>query len=264
MFRKDRESRNEWSPANVEFCAARQRRIVHDVWDSLKPGGYFVYSTCTFNTEENEDNIVYTAGQFDAETVEIQTLPEWNVSGSVRHDIPVCRFFPHKTPGEGFFVAVLQKREGDFMPAKSKSIPFPKSNHRNTENLLSPERFCFIDNKAILKTCFNSCQSINNYLRVISAGIHLGEWKGKDFIPSVSLALSTALNREKYMNVELSYDEAIRYLQNEAIAVPTGTPKGFILVNYRGVPLGFVKNVGNRANNLYPKEWRIRKKMLMC
>jgi NOL1/NOP2/fmu family ribosome biogenesis protein len=95
-------------------------------------------------------------------------------------------------------------------------------------------------------------------LRIISAGIHLREWKGKDFIPSVSLALSTALNREKYIRVELSYDEAIRYLQNEAIAMPSGTPRGFILVNYQGIPLGFVKNVGNRANNLYPKEWRIR------
>jgi 16S rRNA C967 or C1407 C5-methylase (RsmB/RsmF family)/NOL1/NOP2/fmu family ribosome biogenesis protein len=263
MFRKDRESRKEWSPANVELCAARQRRIIHDVWDALKPGGYLVYSTCTFNPEENEDNIVRIAQESDAEIIRIPTKPEWNISGALRHDIPVCRFFPHKTAGEGFFIAVLQKKEGDAVRIKSQPVPPPaKSNDQNRDVLLSPDRFYFSDNNAILKTILNYYQNIGKYLRIISAGIQLGEWKGKDFIPSVSLALSTELNREKFIHVELSYNEAIKYLQSEAVLLPGGTPKEHVLVTFQDRPLGFVKNLGSRANNLYPKEWRIRKRHL--
>jgi 16S rRNA C967 or C1407 C5-methylase (RsmB/RsmF family)/NOL1/NOP2/fmu family ribosome biogenesis protein len=260
MFRKNRESRREWSPANVKLCAARQRRIIHDVWDALKPGGCLVYSTCTFNTEENEDNIVCLAGELGAEIREIQTLPHWNVTGSLKHDIPVCRFFPHKTPGEGLFIALLQKEDGDSKRIKSKFVLPPKSNQSNSDVLLLPDRFYFIDNRAIPKTIFNDYQNIDRFLKIISAGIDLGKMKGKDFIPSVSLALSTALNREKFTNVSLNNDDAIKYLQNETINLPDDTPKGLVLVNYRDVPLGFVKNIGNRSNNLYPGAWRIRRK----
>lgn len=65
------------------------------------------------------------------------------------------------------------------------------------------------------------------------------------------------MNREIFSTRELTYDEAIAYLRREAISIPD-SPKGFILLTYRDLPLGFVKNIGNRANNLYPNEWRIR------
>jgi NOL1/NOP2/fmu family ribosome biogenesis protein len=96
-------------------------------------------------------------------------------------------------------------------------------------------------------------------LKIITAGIRFGEFKGKDFIPSISLALSTELDREKFTNIELSYNDAIKYLKNESITLCEDIPKGHILVTFHNLPLGFVKNIGNRANNLYPKEWRIRK-----
>ncbi|MDR2385445.1 MAG: RsmB/NOP family class I SAM-dependent RNA methyltransferase [Tannerella sp.] len=264
MFRKDRKSRQEWSVANVELCAARQRRIVRDVWEALKPGGFFIYSTCTFNTEENEDNIICIAGEFGAQILEIRILPQWNVTGALKHDIPVYRFFPHKTAAEGFCIALLQKKESGAAGGRHIVSAFPsvKCNYSDIDVLLSPEKFCFIDNRAIPKINFNCYRIMDKFLNVVSAGIYLGEWKRKDFIPSISLALSTSLNREKFVNAALSCADAIKYLQNEAINLSGDTPKGFVLVNYRNVPLGFVKNIGNRSNNLYPGEWRIRKKTL--
>ena len=94
--------------------------------------------------------------------------------------------------------------------------------------------------------------------RVLSAGVPLGESKGKDFVPSQALALCTALPENLFPRVELTWEEAIRYLKKEALLLPAGVEKGFLLVTYKNIPLGFVKQVGNRANNLYPQEWRIR------
>ena len=94
--------------------------------------------------------------------------------------------------------------------------------------------------------------------KVIHAGIKLGTSKGKDIIPDQSLALSVMLNKEAFPQVELSYEDAIRYLRKEAVNLPAETPKGYVLVTYRQMPLGWEKNIGNRANNLYPQEWKIK------
>lgn len=95
-------------------------------------------------------------------------------------------------------------------------------------------------------------------LKVIHAGINLGTIKGKRIIPSQSLALSLELNRSYYPTASLTYDEAISYLRKEPVPLPDGTPTGIILLTYQDVPLGFEKNIGNRANNLYPQEWKIK------
>ena len=101
-------------------------------------------------------------------------------------------------------------------------------------------------------------QLIESPLRPLSTGILLGELKGKDLIPAEELALSTALNPEAFPKVELTWEAAIRYLRKEAITLPLEVPRGNVLVSYQGYPLGFVKHLGNRSNNLYPAEWRIR------
>ncbi|MBS7410476.1 MAG: rRNA cytosine-C5-methyltransferase, partial [Muribaculaceae bacterium] len=79
---------------------------------------------------------------------------------------------------------------------------------------------------------------------------------GKDIIPSQALALSRYLNRNNIATVDVDYPEAISYLRGEPITVDA--PKGYVLVEFEGTPLGWLKNLGNRTNNLYPKEWRIR------
>lgn len=93
---------------------------------------------------------------------------------------------------------------------------------------------------------------------MLSAGVTLGEIKGKDIIPSQSLALSTAINTAAFNVSELDYAQAICYLRKETVTLPPDTPRGYVLVKHKGVPLGFVKNIGNRANNLYPAEWKIK------
>ena len=86
----------------------------------------------------------------------------------------------------------------------------------------------------------------------------MGYVKGKDVVPHQSLALSTALNRSAFALAEVGYGQAIAYLRKEAITLDAATPRGIVLITYHGIPLGFAKNLGNRANNLYPQEWRIK------
>ncbi|MDR2473198.1 MAG: rRNA cytosine-C5-methyltransferase [Tannerella sp.] len=210
MFRKDRVARKEWSVDNVLMCADRQRHIVSDVWQALKPGGRLIYSTCTFNTEENEDNVSRLASELGAEVIDIPVKPEWNIVGALKHDIPAYRFFPHRTRGEGFFLAMMRKNGSATGRVQSE----------------------------ISRKIQNLC---NTY-----------------YVPSAASVLSTAYDRNSMPAIDLSYDQAIKYLRREALILPTDVPKGYITVTYQGHPLGIVKNIGSRANNLYPIEWRIR------
>ena len=113
MFRKDRESRRQWSESGAELCAARQRRILGEAWDALRPGGALIYSTCTFNPAENEQNVRWLASQYDCEgTIDVGTAPEWGIERGETDGIGTFRFYPHRTRGEGFFAAVVRKADG--------------------------------------------------------------------------------------------------------------------------------------------------------
>jgi 16S rRNA C967 or C1407 C5-methylase (RsmB/RsmF family) len=106
MFRKDVGAIKEWSEYNVKLCSTRQREIVTAVWDSLKTDGILVYSTCTFNREENDENVEWICNELGAEIV--------NLDLNGNQDISVTeygyRFYPHKTRGEGFFLSVMRKK----------------------------------------------------------------------------------------------------------------------------------------------------------
>ena len=269
MFRKDADSTGEWSVANVELCAARQRRILHDVWNALKPGGLLLYSTCTYNTEEDEDNIQYIIDELGAEALEIPVPKEWHIHGALKHTNPVYRFFPHRTKGEGFFLAALRKAEGDIEAPRRKPKKEKKAKGKNAPTFTDWKSFLVdgnnyepVWNEASLRLLPPELQPLYpilaEKLRILSAGIEAGELKGKDFIPSQALALSTELNPDAFPFVDVDWQTSIAYLRKEAFALPDGTPRGYVLLRYQSRPLGFVKNLGNRANNLYPAEWRIR------
>ena len=98
-------------------------------------------------------------------------------------------------------------------------------------------------------------------VRVMQAGVALAEIKGKDCVPLHALAMSVLLRADAFPRQEVDEQQAIAYLRKEAIALPDAAPRGVVLLTYRDVPLGFVKNIGSRANNLYPQEWRIRKSL---
>ncbi len=270
MFRKDETAIEEWSPQNVEMCAARQRDILSDIWPALKPGGLLIYSTCTYNTSENEGNSLWIADELGAEFVSLKINEGWGISPSFDNRVTGYRFFPHRTKGEGLYVTVLRKGEGaagEFSSGrlqtknKKKSSPFVKDRSGYSNLLLQPDLFEFMeeDNRVIALPMAYSDNliSLNEHLKAVSIGIEMGEWKGKDFIPSHSLAVSNNINPEVFIRREVVYEEAVSYLRREAIAIPDA-PRGYLLLTYKGEPLGFVKNLGSRANNLYPNEWRIR------
>ena len=111
MFRKDPATIREWSPQNVEKCWQLQRDIVSDAWQCLNDGGLLIYSTCTFNIKENEENIRWMLKEFDAEVLSVDVKPEWNITGSLLEGFnePVYRFIPGISRGEGLFLCVLRK-----------------------------------------------------------------------------------------------------------------------------------------------------------
>lgn len=236
MFRKDPQSIEEWSPQNVENCWQLQRSIIADIWDNLKPGGILIYSTCTFNAHEDEENIAWILNEYDAELLSVPTEEAWNITGSLidnplkdGRDFPVYRFIPGKTRGEGIFMAIIRKR--------------------GENNALNSKTTIDID-KAIVEA--------RKHLRILSHGVKEGMQKGKNVIPDHTLALSFSTDKSAYPNVEVDYQTAIAYLRHEAIVLSSDAPRGIVLLTYKGYPIGFAKNLGNRANNLYPQEWRIK------
>ena len=203
MFRKDPQAIKEWSEQNVEKCRLLQREIVAEAWKCLRPGGLLVYSTCTFNTHENEENVRWITEEYDAEILPVDVCDEWHVTGSLLPDFagPVYRFIPGVTRGAGIFMAIMRK-QGEWTAQKNTSLDkLPPTLHQ-----LELQRV------------------------------------GDDGSPKV----------------DIDYPTAIAYLRREAIRLPDDAPRGVVTITYRGMPLGKAKNLGNRANNLYPKEWRIK------
>lgn len=340
MFRKDDRAISEWSSEGVELCWKRQRRIVADIWPCLKQGGILIYSTCTFNREENEDNVAWIASTLGAEVLPVDTETEWGITGNLTgEDFPVYRFLPHHTSGEGLFVAVLRKKpdseagnscftgentrreeadgchagnggewfadgispsgdseeekpasvysrrtiaetiytdaerrgrkaegfrkggKGKAMQKGSKvsGVSFPKETeawiqHAGNFSFRMEDTLAI----AIPADYAGFYDELKESLRILHAGITLAELKGKDWMPSHTLAMSTVLCKDAFPQTDLTLAQALSYLRREAIILDSSVPKGYVLVTYRHVPLGFVKNLGNRANNLYPQEWRIR------
>ena len=107
LFRKDERAIGEWSPENVQNCAARQKRILTNAVKLLKPNGVLLYSTCTYNDFENSNNIDWLLQNFDYQEVKLALKPEWGITEK-KHGY---QFYPHKTRGEGFYCCVLKKSD---------------------------------------------------------------------------------------------------------------------------------------------------------
>ncbi len=267
MFRKEPDAVAQWSMGLVRECADRQREIIDNLWDALAPGGYFIYSTCTFNRIEDEEMAQYIIDTYAAESVDMQFPEKWGIAPGVNTPHHCYRFLPHMIKGEGLFVTVLRKPLGSDVPPlrskKAKCAPakLPDAMAKAARQwLVNDGAFDFtLKNDTI--TAIPSAHKeeialLESTLDVIHAGVPVGMVKGKDVIPQQPLALSTAFNREAFPSCEVDYATAIAYLRREAITLD-GAPRGYIVLTYGGHPLGFAKNLGNRANNLYPQEWRI-------
>ncbi|MCM1005175.1 MAG: rRNA cytosine-C5-methyltransferase [Prevotella sp.] len=269
MMRKDEQARSQWSPALVKQCAALQREILDNAWEALRPGGYLIYSTCTFNRDENEDMLRYAINEYGGESVDLGLNDEFNIPGSIEANLYALRFMPHLTNGEGLFLGVLRKPDdkGATRQSKSKGKVTRKAENKlpvDARSLLSnPDDFNFAQTasgiwRALPKSHASFINKLSQAARLLIAGVTLGEVKGKNFVPGTSLALSTALLPEAFPRVEVDEQTALSYLRREALSLPTDSPKGYVVICSGGDCLGFAKNLGNRANNLYPAHWRIR------
>ena len=258
MFRKDIDARNEWSNANVELCTGRQRRIVMDVWDSLKNGGYLIYSTCTFNSSENEDNINWFLQELDAELIHIKSEDLPRGRGKIGH-----YGLPSIVDTEGFFIAVIRKK-GEPNPSKltikSKGELLNIKDKNQFSNYCKTEGQTFFQWKEFIfafpEKYADDIFYLHHHLKTIKLGTEIGEFTRKGWNPKEGLALNPTLLAENTQTIEVTREEALSYLHGDTFTL-SGQP-GFQLLTYKNQPLGWIKHLGNRFNNLYPKDWRIR------
>lgn len=269
MFRKDPGAIGEWSEENVNLCAQRQQRILMDVWGALKPGGLLVYSTCTWNEQENEANISWLAEQEGAASIKLKLQPEWSVVPTHLNGVAGYRFYPHRVQGEGFFMAVVQKAgaseeisHGKSKKKKYKLTVAGKKEKALVENWLQePDKHTWVQHNEIIsaipEAIFEAADDVYQQLYVLYAGTEVAEVNGKKLKPLQGLALSQDLNKGAFRTAELDLEQALRFLRRDDVSLGTsGTD--WLLLQYKGRPLGWAKQIGNRLNNYYPKEWRIR------
>ena len=263
MFRKDPAAAATWSVAGVARCARLQRDIIAAIWPSLRDGGILIYSTCTFNTTENEANAEWIATELGADFVHIDVPNSWHIQPALVDSVVAYRFIPGLTEGEGLFVAVLRKHATGTDKARKKATENAKKAAENADIPLNDSTsYCLRELSgrviAVKRAWAHIYDAVAAQLRVLHAGIALHQRRGKDVVPEAALALASALNRNAFPSVEVGRDTAISYLRRESITLPATAERGYVLLTYRNLPIGFVKNIGNRANNLYPQEWRIR------
>lgn len=261
MFRKDEEAQKQWSEDNVALCEARQRRIIADVWPSLARDGVLIYSTCTFNRYENDGNVRWTADELGAEPLfRDDVLVPGN--GVIKTELGYS-LVPGHVEGEGQYCSALRKKSDvewreikgrGMRPSKASAVP---------KGLKMPvDRDVTVRMKGETVTAVPAVISadlavLEPQLHVIAAGCAVGVMKAGTLVPDADLALSIMLDKDAYPSAEVDLKTALAYLHRDAIMLPD-SPKGFVLVRYEGLLLGFVKNLGNRCNNLHPQSRRIR------
>lgn len=262
MFRKDEKAIDEWSEDNVALCAERQKRILKDVWPSLKEGGALVYSTCSYSVEEDEDIVDFLAGNYRLTSVGVSLKEEWSVveTRSQKYDLAGYRFYPNKVKGEGFFIAVVRKNEesGVAKQVKFKSAHDKKA-YEQCSYLLDKEFTCLKGKDeyiAITPEHEYDLQVLQEHLYLRKAGVALGVPSKKEWLPSHAVALS--INASKALpKVEMNKEQALKFLKKEDPNID-GLGKGWYIATYEGYCLGWLKALGNRINNYLPKNWRIR------
>ena len=265
MFRKDPRARLEWSKDNVQLCYMRQRRILSDAAELVSNGGLLVYSTCTYNRLENEDNVKWMEEHLGLHSQNLDYDDSWGVSESIDGDVKAYRFYPHLTKSEGFFISVLRRNDdGHASNYKGRKPGIEKLSRRELEVLgeqlqFNKEKVFFRqgteDIRAVDKSHWNDVSFVSEKLKRIQVGECVGKFARKDFIPSHDLAMSIDL-KSKYPVIEVDKVQALKFLKKEDVALDVDG-RSWHLIQYKGLGLGWVKVLDNRINNYLPKGLRI-------
>ncbi len=269
MFRKDKNAINEWSEENIQLCSIRQQRILTDILPALKPGGFIVYSTCTFNTCENEENVIWMEKKFGLKSIEIPFNKSWGIepaSQSEGSSIFAYRFYPHKVKSEGFFISCLQKPiEETFNSLKIRETKFEKVNAKDldivSDWLKEINLFQIINASntiyALPQTLASNIMFLRSKLNVRLSGLKLGQIMNGKLIPDHQLALSIH-NNDNIPALQVDKTNALKFLRKDNFDVPS-VPQNTYLIKYQNTALGWVKVMPNRMNNYLPINWRILK-----
>ncbi len=265
LFRRDPSAIDEWSESNASICAQRQKRILADVWPALAEDGMLVYSTCTYNPAENEENISWLTEFAEVEGIELTIPEEWGIVTTEASNIPCYRFYPHMVPGEGYFTAAVQKKgrlDGEKRSKEKSALPLAsKAEQSVLSDLLQQLPLSLIKfEENFLAFPTNQLQSLDQVkaaLRIVHAGVKIGEIKQTSLIPAHDLAVSTIINTSHFPSLEVSLEQSISFLRRDDFRLAF-QEQGWNLITYRRHPIGWAKNIGSRFNNGYPKEWRIR------
>ncbi len=253
LFRKDADAAAHWSEAAVAGCSQRQKDLVDDVISALKPGGFLIYSTCTFEDAENDHVVKYLIEERGMVHFQIHEIPE-----SISSTVFGYQFYPHKTYSEGFYISVLCKTESENVSSNFTENRFRQVTkiEESINEYIEVNKYCFIDFKQerwalipnVLELLHLLCQ-----VNVKSAGIPLGNITPK-YKPHAALALSNYLHYNK--SIDLNQNEALLYLSGNSLS-NDGNYSGIYLMSFQGKALGWVNAITGRFNNLYPHEWRI-------
>jgi 16S rRNA C967 or C1407 C5-methylase (RsmB/RsmF family)/NOL1/NOP2/fmu family ribosome biogenesis protein len=265
LFRRDPEAMKEWSLRNVEMCSARQQRILHDALPALKENGILIYSTCSFSKAENEDILDALVKEHGLEPVALSVPADWGIvqTQSDKTNAYGYRFYPDRLKGEGFFMAVLRNtRANGYGSPKSTKL---EKLDATTTALLHPwlkvpdDLFFFRKEEnlfAFPAAVEEDLQVLAGNLNLRKSGLRLGQIMKNNLVPEHELALSGRVN-VSIPRIEMDRVMALRYLRKENF-LPPGVEIGWHLVTFKGLGLGWMKVMPNRANNYYPVEWRIR------
>ncbi len=291
LFRKDPNAINEWSENNVALCAQRQQRILADIMPALKNGGTLIYSTCSYSQQEDEEILDWMVEEFNVESLKFKVEEATGIIETVSEQQKAFgyRFYPDKVKGEGFFIAAFKKEvleDDSFNEVKNPFRPSHPGGQKSRPTLSSGQ--AKIKKEKVSLTDFEVCKSyiadadnfffikqhedviampvnlendlpiIQSALYIKKAGVKLGTIIRNELIPAHDLAVSNIINKA-VPALEVDKETALQYLRKAEIKIETDL-KGWVLLTHEALPIGWIKVIGNRINNYYPKEWRILNK----
>ncbi|WDL96263.1 RsmB/NOP family class I SAM-dependent RNA methyltransferase [Alicyclobacillus sp. ALC3] len=285
MFRKDPDARLEWSVDSVTACALRQRDILQSAVRMLRKGGRLVYSTCTFNPEENEQTIAWLRDNFDMTLLPLPTWPGWDEARPDWADgnpdlANARRLWPYRGRGEGHFVALLQKEGSvDSGSVTTDGISTRKGVASGAARLSARETHEWTawlretTRGADLPEAWQNPRLVGNALftdqtgalpldglRVLRPGVCIATRKGVRFEPHHQWAMSVQsvdpINPLANAAYSLNAAETCQFITGQALPQTGATKSSYVWVHLNGLPAGWAKQVPGRVNNLYPKGLR--------
>lgn len=258
MVRKDPHALQQWSPSLVEQCATVQRDVLKHAWNCLRPGGFLIYSTCTWELGENEARLREVVDEGGI----VIPIPAGGAHGALATDhlgIDALRCYPHRLRGEGFVLALVRKA-GTREAVNAQPVATPRDLVTELGWLRATRNWMAIEQGdelyAIDGSWARTVDALQRSITVVSPGIPLAERKAGNWRPHAALALAQDLDMERQPTVDLDLDRAIELLRGQSIGAKDAS--GIALATYRGIPLSWLQGAGNRWNNRWPSHWRIR------